>query len=53
MSMSRETEYRTYAEQCVQAARNSTIERDKALLLEMAQKWRELADKAAREGDPS
>jgi hypothetical protein len=44
----RADEYRSYATTCVQLAREASDENDKALLLEMAQKWRELAQKAER-----
>jgi hypothetical protein len=43
--MSRATEYRGYAAQCIRVARQTEKPEDKALLLEMAEKWRELADK--------
>jgi len=38
-------EYLQYAEQCVALAGNSSSPADKARLLQMAQAWRELADK--------
>jgi hypothetical protein len=39
-------EYRGYAAECVRLARESTRPEDKARFLQMAQAWRELADKA-------
>jgi len=37
-------EYRRYAADCVRAAQSATNENSRALFLEMAQKWSELAD---------
>jgi hypothetical protein len=46
--MSRAEEYRRYAAECIRVAQETADPRDKALLLEMAQKWRELAERADR-----
>jgi hypothetical protein len=40
--------YRAYATQCVQLAADTTDEKRKLLLLEMARHWLELAEGAAR-----
>jgi len=47
--MSRAEEYRRYAAECVRVAQQIHNPRDKAMLLDMAEKWRALADKAERE----
>jgi hypothetical protein len=39
--------YRVYATQCVQLATDTTDEKRKLLLLEMARHWLELAEEAA------
>jgi hypothetical protein len=44
--MSRAEEYRWYAAECVRVAQQTHNPRDKAMLLDMAEKWRSLADKA-------
>jgi hypothetical protein len=41
--------YRQFAEKCVRVAQQTSNPNDKALLLEMAEVWRRLADKAERE----
>jgi hypothetical protein len=41
--MSRAEEYRRYAAECIRVAQETADPKDKALLLEMAEKWRELA----------
>ena len=41
-------EYRRYAAECLRVAQGTTISADKSLMLEMAQKWCELAEKAER-----
>jgi hypothetical protein len=46
--MSRAEEYRRYAAECIRVAQETADPNDKALLLEMAQKWRELAERAER-----
>ena len=43
-------EYLRYAEQCVALARKVTDVETRARLLEMAQAWRELADKYRPDG---
>ncbi|MEA2938755.1 MAG: hypothetical protein QOC56_2259 [Alphaproteobacteria bacterium] len=48
---SRGDEYRKYAAECVRVAQLTDNPQDKALLLVMATKWRELADKIERDGD--
>jgi hypothetical protein len=37
-------EYRRYAAECVRASQSATNQNSRALFLEMAQKWAELAD---------
>jgi hypothetical protein len=41
-------EYREMAARCVRLASDPDTTRDKTLLLEMAQRWLDLADKAER-----
>ena len=43
--MRRAEEYRRYAAECIRVAQHAQNPLDKALLLEMAQKWRALAEK--------
>jgi hypothetical protein len=47
--MSRAEEYKWYAVECVRVAQQTQNPNDKAMLLDMARKWQELADKAERE----
>jgi hypothetical protein len=47
--MTRAEQYRRYAAECIRVAQETVNPDDKALVLEMAQKWRELAEKAERE----
>ena len=49
--MSRADEYRKYAADCIRVAQRSNNSDDEAMLVHMAQKWRELADKVERQGD--
>jgi hypothetical protein len=49
--MSRADEYRKYAADCIRVAQRSNNSDDKAMLVHMAQKWRELAEKVERQGD--
>jgi hypothetical protein len=44
-------EYLCYAEQCIALAQKATDVDARARLLEMAQAWRELADKYRPDGD--
>jgi hypothetical protein len=44
--------YRAYATQCVQLAADTTDEKRKLLLLEMARHWLELAEEAAAATPP-
>ena len=46
--MTREEHCRRLAAECLWLAQERTNPTDKAVLLEMAQAWRELADEAAR-----
>jgi hypothetical protein len=46
--MARAEEYRRYAAECVRVAQDTADPKDKALLLEMAQRWLELAERAQR-----
>ena len=47
--MARADDYARYAAECVRVAQKTPNPRDKALLLDMAQKWRELARKLEAE----
>jgi hypothetical protein len=47
--MSRADEYCKYAASCLNIAQSISDPHEKARLLDMAQKWRELAEKAERE----
>jgi hypothetical protein len=49
--MARAEQYRRYAAECVRVAQLSTNPTDKALLLEMARKWHELAERLERRQD--
>ncbi len=53
--MARAEDYRRYAAECLRVAQQLTDPTDKAKLVQMAQKWRELAQKAdqSAEGDGS
>lgn len=44
--MSKTDQYREYAAACVQLARRTEDDNEKALLLQMAESWRQLADRA-------
>jgi hypothetical protein len=46
--MSRAEEYQRYAAECVRVAQDTANPNDKALLLEMARRWLELAERARR-----
>jgi len=49
--MARAEEYRRYAAECIRVAQQIQNPSDKAMLLDMAQKWRELAEKVeSKEG---
>ena len=50
--MARADEYRRYAAECVRVAQTTSNPNDKQLMLEMAQKWRELAEKVERKEQP-
>jgi hypothetical protein len=50
--MSRAEEYRGYATECVRLAQLATDPENRTHLLQMAQKWRELAEKADKEPQP-
>jgi hypothetical protein len=45
--MNQEERYRGLAAECLRLAQQSSNPQDKALLLRMAEAWRELAEKAA------
>jgi hypothetical protein len=51
-AMARADEYRRYAAECVRVAQSTSNPNDKQMMLEMAQKWRELAEKVARQNEP-
>jgi hypothetical protein len=46
--MARADEYRRYAAECIRVAQATSNPNDKQMMLAMAQKWRELAEKAER-----
>ena len=46
--MARADEYRRYAAECIRVAQATNNPNDKQMMLEMAQKWRELAEKVER-----
>jgi len=43
--MARADQYRQYATECLRVAQQTNNPSDKAMMLEMAQKWRELAER--------
>jgi hypothetical protein len=43
--MARADEYRRHAAECLRVAQRVSDPNDKALLIQMAQRWRELAEK--------
>jgi hypothetical protein len=45
--MASDDRYRQFAEKCVRVAQQTSNPNDKALLLEMAEVWRRLAEKAS------
>ncbi len=47
--MTRAEEYRRYAAECIRVAQQTQNRTDKTMLLDMAQKWQALAEKAASE----
>jgi hypothetical protein len=47
--MARAEDYRRYAAECIRVAQLIQNSHDKAMLLDMAQKWRELARKVEAE----
>jgi hypothetical protein len=47
--MARAEQYRQYAAECVRLAQESHNQKDKALLLEMAEKWRARAEQIERQ----
>jgi hypothetical protein len=49
--MSRAEDYRRYAAECLRVAQQLGDSTDKAMLVRMAQKWRELAQKAEQHGE--
>jgi hypothetical protein len=50
-AMARADEYRRYAAECVRVAQTTSNQNDKQMMLDMAQKWRELAEKAERQNE--
>jgi hypothetical protein len=52
-NMNRADEYGRYAAECIRLARETSSESQKLLLLRMAQRWRELADRSARRAEGS
>jgi len=49
--MARADEYRRYAAECLRVAQKTNNPSDKAMMLEMAQRWLELAERSERESD--
>ncbi len=49
--MDRSVRYRCFANECLELARTAVSEKSKAVLLQMAQIWSQLADKHDREAD--
>ena len=49
--VSKASEYRRLAAECLQIANNMSLNAERARLMEMAQKWLELAQKAEAEGE--
>jgi hypothetical protein len=47
--MSKADQYREYAAACVRLARRTKDDNEKALLLQMAESWRRLADRAKQQ----
>jgi hypothetical protein len=47
VGMASDDRYRQFAEKCVRVAQQTSNPNDKALLLEMAEVWRRLAEKAS------
>jgi hypothetical protein len=47
--MPRVDEYRRYAAECLRIAQQISDPKEKGRLLDMAQKWRELAERAKRD----
>jgi hypothetical protein len=48
--MARADEYRRHAAECLRVAQRVSDPNDKALLIQMAERWRELAEKIAENG---
>jgi len=51
--MARADEYRDYAARCIRLAQGTDNPADKAMLLQMAETWRRLAQKTEQESDKS
>jgi hypothetical protein len=51
-TVSKASEYRKLAAECLQIANNISVNGERARLMEMAQKWLELAQKAEAEEQP-
>jgi hypothetical protein len=51
-SVSKASEYRRLAAECLQIANTMSLNGERARLMEMAQKWLELAQKAEAEEQP-
>jgi hypothetical protein len=51
--MARADEYRRYAAECVRVAQQTEKESDRLLLLQMAEVWQRLADRAAKGSSPA
>jgi len=51
--MANDEDYQRYAEECLALAVKSSNSDDKARLLQMAQAWRELAEKRSKRDTPT
>jgi Tfp pilus assembly protein PilX len=49
----RAEEYRRRAQECLDLARKISLERERAIILDMAQSWLRLAEQEAQEENPS
>jgi hypothetical protein len=50
ITMARADEYRRYAAECIRVAQQTKKQEDKLVLLQMAETWRRLAERAAQSG---
>lgn len=52
IGVSKASEYRRLAAECLQIANNMSLNAERARLMEMAQKWLDLAQKAEADAQP-